>query len=49
MYTDGKPTGPVQAYFEFGLGGEGQSLVGEVGYIPLPPEDRAAMLAKVRA
>lgn len=48
MYTDGKPSGALQSYFEWALGDEGQALVEEVGYIKLPAAQRDAALAKVR-
>jgi len=48
MYTDGKPTGPLQQYFLWGLGNEGQALVEEAGYIKLPAARQAEMLAKLR-
>lgn len=47
MYTDGQPTGALQEYFRFGLGEEGQALVEEVGYLPLPRDRQQAMLEKV--
>jgi phosphate transport system substrate-binding protein len=47
MYTDGKPTGTLQAYFEQGLSSEGQAIVEEVGYIKLPAQKLAEMRAKV--
>lgn len=37
-YTPGAPTGVLKAFLEFGLSSEGQSLVEEVGYIPLPTD-----------
>ena len=48
MYTNGKPTGALQQYFQWGLGPEGQALVEEVGYIKLPAARQAEMLAKLR-
>ena len=47
MYTDGKPTGALLEYFRWGLGEEGQSLVADVGYVPLPAEVRQQMQAKI--
>ena len=48
MYVDGKPTGALLAYFEFGLGEDGQALVEEVGYIRVPAATREAILADLR-
>lgn len=36
LYTDGEPTGLIQAFIDFALSPEGQQLVGEVGFVPLP-------------
>ncbi len=47
MYTDGKPTGALQAYFKQGLSEEGQDIAEEVGYIRLPAAKLDAMRAKV--
>lgn len=47
MYTDGKPTGALQAYFQKGLSDEGQGIAEEVGYIRLPGAKLAEMRAKV--
>lgn len=47
MYTDGKPTGALLEYFQWGVGEEGQSLVEEVGYLRLPADKQQAMLAKL--
>lgn len=47
MYTDGAPTGALAEYFRWGLGDEGQALVEEVGYLPLPPAKQEEMLAKL--
>jgi phosphate transport system substrate-binding protein len=44
MYTNGKPTAVLLDYFKFGLGAEGQALVADVGYIPLPAAKRQHML-----
>ena len=49
MYVDGKPTGALLAYFEFGLGDDGQALVEEVGYIRIPAADREAILQELRS
>ncbi len=35
MYTAGEPTGAVDKYLEWVLG-EGQSLVRDIGFVPLP-------------
>lgn len=48
MYVDGKPTGALLEYFEWGLGDEGQALVEEAGYVKLPVAKRAEILAKIR-
>ncbi len=48
MYSNGKPTGNLLKYFEFGLSEEGQALVTEVGYVKVPAPARAATLAKIR-
>jgi phosphate transport system substrate-binding protein len=48
MYTDGPPNGTLARYFEYGLGPEGQALVQEVGYIPLPLATRESQLARIR-
>ena len=47
MYTDGKPTGLMQQWFQMGLSHEGQDLVSEVGYVKLSESLRTANLAKV--
>jgi phosphate transport system substrate-binding protein len=49
MYTDGKPTGRLAEYFKLGLGDAGQDIVAsqKVGYIRLPEDVQAEMLAKV--
>jgi phosphate transport system substrate-binding protein len=47
MYTDGQPTGALQAYFQQGLSADGQDLVEEVGYIRLPAAKLGEMRAKV--
>jgi len=36
MYTDGQPEGALAAYIEWILGGEGQQLVVDEGFVPLP-------------
>jgi phosphate transport system substrate-binding protein len=47
MYTDGKPSGALQGYFQQGLSAEGQELVEEGGYIRLPAAKLEEMRAKV--
>ncbi|MEA3135914.1 MAG: phosphate transport system substrate-binding protein [Thermoplasmata archaeon] len=47
MYTDGKPSGTMQAYFQQGLSQDGQDIVEEVGYIGLPAPKLAEMRAKI--
>jgi phosphate transport system substrate-binding protein len=47
MYTDGKPTGALQEWFQLGLSPEGQELVAEVGYVTLSESLRTANVAKV--
>ena len=47
MYTDGKPTGALQAYFQQGLSSDGQEIVEEVGYIRLPSAKLDEMRTKV--
>lgn len=47
MYTDGKPTGALNAYFEQALSTYGQDLVEEVGYIRLPAAKLDEMRAKI--
>lgn len=47
MYTNGKPQGALLEYFRWGLGDEGQALVEEVGYLPLPAEKQQQMLAAI--
>lgn len=46
MYTRGKPTGVLQAYFEAAFSDDGQAIAEEVGYIKLPSDKLAAMKAK---
>jgi phosphate transport system substrate-binding protein len=36
IYTLGEPTGAVQEFVEWVLGGEGQRIVADVGYVPNP-------------
>jgi phosphate transport system substrate-binding protein len=38
MYTAGEPTGPIRAYLDWILGAEGQAIVAELGFVPLPKE-----------
>ena len=47
MYTDGKPTGTLKAYFAQGLSDDGQAIAEEVGYIKLPAAKLAEMRAKI--
>ena len=37
MYTLGLPAGPVKAYLEWVLSADGQRILEESGYVPLPP------------
>ena len=41
MYTLGEPTGAVKAYLEWVLSPEGQRILEESGYVPLPPDGQA--------
>ena len=36
MYSDGEPTGVMKAYLDWILGPEGQQLVADEGFVPLP-------------
>ncbi len=36
MYSNGEPTGVMAAYLEWILGAEGQQLVADEGFVPLP-------------
>lgn len=47
MYTNGRPTGALQAFFKLGLSELGQDLVQEVGYVRLSEATRLANLARV--
>lgn len=38
MYTAGEPTGPIRTYLDWILGAEGQTIVAELGFVPLPKE-----------
>ncbi len=38
MYTVGEPTGAIQEYMEWILGPEGQTIVADLGFVPLPKE-----------
>jgi phosphate transport system substrate-binding protein len=40
MYTVGEPQGPVKAYLDWVLSSEGQRILEESGYVPLPPDAR---------
>lgn len=46
-YTNGKPAGAAKAFISYALSEEGQKLVEEVEYVPLPPDTRMAELAKL--
>ena len=41
MYTLGEPSGPVQAYLDWILSPEGQRILRESGYVPVPPAAEA--------
>lgn len=41
MYTVGEPDGPVKAYLEWVLSSDGQRILEESGYVPLPPDARS--------
>jgi phosphate transport system substrate-binding protein len=36
LYTRGDPTGPVKEFIDWALGEEGQRVVGDIGYVPVP-------------
>lgn len=36
LYTDGEPTGIIEAFIDYALSPEGQENVAEVGFVPLP-------------
>jgi len=38
MYTAGEPTGAIQEYMNWILGPEGQTIVADLGFVPLPKE-----------
>lgn len=38
MYTAGEPTGAIRDYLDWILGPEGQTIVAELGFVPLPKE-----------
>ena len=38
MYTAGEPTGAIRAYLDWIMGSEGQTIVAELGFVPLPKE-----------
>ena len=42
MYTVGQPSGPVKAYVDWVLSGDGQRVLEQSGYVPLPPATRSA-------
>ncbi len=35
MYTNGEPSGAVKDYFDWGMGSEGQAIVGDLGFVPV--------------
>jgi phosphate transport system substrate-binding protein len=37
MYTLGEPSGPVKAYLDWVLSAQGQRILQESGYVPVPP------------
>lgn len=39
MYTAGEPTGVIADYLDWIRGPEGQNIVAELGFVPLPPEE----------
>ena len=43
MYTLGDPEGEAKAYIAWSLSAEGQKIVEETGYVPVPPEQRAKL------
>ena len=38
MYTAGEPTGEIAAYINWIVGPEGQQIVADLGFVPLPKE-----------
>jgi len=48
IYTDGIPKGAVREYLRFIIGGEGQRIVEQVEYIPLPIQVSQEQLEKLR-
>lgn len=40
LYTLGEPQGAVKAYIDWILSDEGQKIVEQTGYVPIPPEKR---------
>lgn len=38
MYTAGEPTGAIRDYLDWIMGPEGQTIVAELGFVPLPKE-----------
>ncbi|MDZ7343488.1 MAG: phosphate ABC transporter substrate-binding protein [candidate division KSB1 bacterium] len=42
MYSLGEPTGPMRKYLEWIRSDAGQKVLEEIGYVPLPPAERAA-------
>ncbi len=47
-YTNGKPKGVARAFISFALSPEGQKIVEEVEYVPLPAGAADAELAKIK-
>jgi phosphate transport system substrate-binding protein len=41
MYTLGEPAGPVKAYLDWVLSPDGQRILQESGYVPVPPSEEA--------
>jgi len=42
MYTPGQPTTPVQKFLDWVMSGEGQKIVEQTGYVPLPKKVASA-------
>jgi phosphate transport system substrate-binding protein len=36
MYTAGEPTGAIADYLQWLLGDDGQAIVAELGFVPIP-------------
>ena len=41
MYTNGEPTGTIKEFIDFALSEEGQQIVAEQDFVPVPPEEAA--------